>query len=329
MSGSGVRERIEERHDEQEGDEGARVELEARAKRAGWVPREDYRGNQDRWVDADEFLRSAEENLPRAKERNAMLDRKLRRNEQELAALRQGMDELRAHAARNEQRAYEAARTELLAQQQQAVQSADTATYNATSAQLAKLEEQKPRGAAPPIPAPPTEDLQELQRWVASKPWFGVEGQGKDPALTQMVTQLHANYMIKHPGVSNMEAVQAVERMLASQYPEEFGTKQQTRGQPRPRQQEQEELEEGEGEGEDREPAPPPARSRRETPASVSGGTISGPSGRRPGRPTKISELPREVQAEARAAFVKYRDMMADKKNPFTEEEYVRNYLDQ
>ena len=307
---SGVREENQIDEGQEEADE-----LEARARRAGWVPEDEFRGDKSRWVSAEQFLRVAEENLPKLKERNRALDTKVRRLELQNNAIQEGLNELRTMASKTAQREYERARADILAEQAAAVQTGDVASFNRTTEQLQKLDSDKPKEAAIIAPPPPP-DMEELKAWVASKPWWN-----KDMALTQMVTNMHANYMAKHPGVSNMEALAVVEKLLAPEFPEELG-KPAPRRRQQPAPEDLEEIDEVQDE--------PVQRARREVPAAVGGGTFTGASPRRAnGKPTKISDLPRDEQPAARKAFEKYKGMMAGMKNPFTEEEYVQNYLNQ
>jgi hypothetical protein len=304
---SGSRQRVDD--DLTENGEGAgQTDVEARARRAGWRPREEYRGDPERWVDADQFLEVAEHDLPIAKERNKRLDQKLTRQERMLEQQAQAIHELRAMASKNEERAYERARQELLVAQAQAVETADTATYQRATAQLAELEKEKPKPAPTVAPGlPPSEDVQDVQNWVKSQDWWQ-----KDQQLTNLVTGMHAQVMMAHPELSQMDGLRRVQRMLAEDYPDKFGQTQK-RPQTQPS---------ADQDGDDRQP-----NARRDAPAAVGGSELGGaaPRGRR-ASPKTIADLPRDEQAEARKAYLKFKSMPGLK--DFTEEEYVKNYLE-
>lgn len=48
-------------------------EVVAEARQLGWVPQEEFRGDQSRWVDADSFVKRGHEVMPILKANNARL----------------------------------------------------------------------------------------------------------------------------------------------------------------------------------------------------------------------------------------------------------------
>lgn len=275
-----------------------RADIEARARRAGWRPQGEYKGQADRWVDADAFLQIAEEEMPVLKERNRHLDRKvgqLTRNVEQTNAM---LHELRQMASKSEERAYERAKLELQQQQRAAVESGDAASYDSIAGRLEALEKEKPKPAPAPVPVV-NEDVQELHAWVGKQAWWNT-----DTRLTKAVTDMHSVIMQSNPGMSQMDALQKTIRVLKEDYPDQLGVKK-----PVPAGQE-------EGEG---------GNPLRDQPSTVGSSQLGAGPARRRGKPTKISDLPREDQPAARTAFAKFQRGMKD----FTEEEYVSNFLDQ
>ena len=83
-----------------------RVELETKAKRMGWAPKEQWRGNPEQWRDADEYVRRSEEILPIVNANNRKLTEQLEAANRELQALKgtltaqqQSMKDLLEHQA--------------------------------------------------------------------------------------------------------------------------------------------------------------------------------------------------------------------------------------
>src|SRR5437660_12303101 len=64
--------------------------VEQRARRMGWVPKEQWRGDGGaQWMPADEFVRRSEESFPILRERNEKLDQRLSATENELRSTRE------------------------------------------------------------------------------------------------------------------------------------------------------------------------------------------------------------------------------------------------
>lgn len=133
-----------------------------RAVRLGWVPRDEFRGDPARWTDYPAFLERGEQMLPIANERVRKLDDRLGTTERLLkdalgkldtvtGQLKESRDtfvEFRQSTANVERRAYERARTELLAEREEAVKAADPAAFREADAKLAELDKTAPK--APP-----------------------------------------------------------------------------------------------------------------------------------------------------------------------------------
>jgi hypothetical protein len=266
-------------------------DIEARARRAGWMPKDEFRGDPARWTSAEEYLRIVEERLPVLLERNRKLDRRVEELDRNLREVLQVATDMRQSATRNEQRAYERARAELLESQRAAVASADTATYERTSAQLEVLEKEKPVAPTPPA-APKVEVPAEVQAFVSRSPWF----QRNESARALAVAE-HERLLRVSPDMAMSANLAQVEERVRRAFPEEF-------------------------------PAPVAAQqqepsNRRDQPAAVGYGN-GAPSARSNGAPKRIADLPISPaeKAEARRALERWQRQMKD----FTEEEYVRNY---
>lgn len=70
--------------------------IEAEAKELGWTPKEEWKGNPDRWVDAKTFVERGATILPIVQKNNKEMQRQLQQQTQQITAL---TNELRASAA--------------------------------------------------------------------------------------------------------------------------------------------------------------------------------------------------------------------------------------
>jgi hypothetical protein len=144
---------------------------EARARRMGWRPKEEYKGT-GKWVDAAEFLKQVEDDYPRMKKANMHMERKIDK-------LEKGMEAILEHQQReltaSEERAYQRAMEDYKRKMQQAVEEGDAAKAEKALAGATSLIEQKAQAAtkkAQPDPMP-DDDAQIVADWKAQNTWFG------------------------------------------------------------------------------------------------------------------------------------------------------------
>jgi hypothetical protein len=189
--------------------EQAPPENEARAKRMGWIPKEQYRGDPSRWVDADAFVRRSEEELPIMRERMRTLDQKLEKTDTEL---RRMVRESRTLS----QVAYDRAVADIKASQLQAVEAGDTEAFKRTEQQLdalaKKAEPEKVADAPPPDPA--------FSSWQDKNKWYWT-----DPELKQVGIAAFARISQawgRDPNTMDAERLEAVSQEVQKRYPERF-----------------------------------------------------------------------------------------------------------
>jgi len=217
----------EENTTEQDQGSGPSEEVVERAKRMGWTPREQFRGDPDRFVDADKFVERAETELPILLERNRTLDRKLTATQSQLTGLQGELSEVktvlvefRDFASKSEERAYNKAKMELLEAQRTAVAAADVAGYDRAQKDLDDLEKtkvkttpvvEKPEVKEPGVPV-------EVRQFVAdNNAWYD-----KDPELTADAIALHDSVHKQHPDWTLEENLKEVKRKLIRMHPEKL-----------------------------------------------------------------------------------------------------------
>lgn len=152
----------EEILDEEETEEPSKedAELAARAKRAGWVEKEHYRGTKP-WVDAKTFLETGETVIPVMRER-------LKKQDSRIAELQDTIDQFREHYNNVEARAYARAEMDIKAKQRQAVSEGNTEEWD-------KLEKQREELIATNIPPPkhqPTGPSPIYEEWEIENDWL-------------------------------------------------------------------------------------------------------------------------------------------------------------
>lgn len=67
---------------------GNNQEIETQARELGWRPKEEFQGDPDRWVDADEFLERGQQIMPILKKNNQRLQQELLTRDREIGMLK-------------------------------------------------------------------------------------------------------------------------------------------------------------------------------------------------------------------------------------------------
>jgi hypothetical protein len=287
---------------------GQDAELEAKARRMGWKPSEEFRGPQHLWKDADTYVRAGEQELPVLRERYRALDDRFSKQERELTTTKSAIEDVKKTLSdfvdfshKSEQRAYDKAKKELMAQMRQATAMADTAAFDAAEARLnqveqeqrqatvavtTKVEEKKPDQFQPPP---------EVQLWVNDNPWFN-----NDVTLRAYATALHGDLLSRSPNLSIRDNLAEVRKTVMDRFPDKFG------GTRMEKKVEKTETKENEN---------------RERAAAVSTSSVTTESGNRQaaGKKKTYNDLP----AEAKAAC----DKFVKEIPKYTREEYVELYF--
>ena len=270
---------------------GAESDVEQRARRMGWKPKDEYRGPADRWSSAEDFIARGESELPIVRERYRTLERNMQRVEHKLQESQGVILDLtnRFHSA--DERAYKRARAELLQERKKAVELGDTEAFSRADAEIAELDREAPK--APPKPAEQpaaaaNEPHPDTVAWGRRNPWFNEHRDLQAAAMS-----VHQGILQAEPGLSIAENLERVTQAMAALYP-------------------------------DRVRLPGAGNPRRDEPSSVSGSTAPAARGRRENTRT-FEAMPKE----SRDAFTRYARQLEGKGKALTKEEWARDYWSQ
>lgn len=146
----------------------ALTEIEQAASKGGWVPKDQWTGPEDKWVDAPQFVLKAAEILPQ-------LTKDLKEARDEIKAVKKAVAESAGFISKAEKRAYDQARRDLEARLDEAANNADAEGVRTVTKDLIDLEREVVAEPPPKSPAASPE----FDAWQAANPWFG-----DDEALT-------------------------------------------------------------------------------------------------------------------------------------------------
>lgn len=186
-------------------------DFEAEAKELGWVPKEEFRGPEDKWSDAEEYVRRGEEILPIVRANNKKLIEKTQKQEAELAEMRKTLDEFKGWRTQTEKRAYEQAMKNIESRQRQAVEEQDVEAFEEAVKDKESLVTRTTE-AQEPQPDPVA------AAWTKENDWFNT-----DPVMQQFAIAHHGQLLKEKPGLSLSENLEEVTEEVRRRFPEKFG----------------------------------------------------------------------------------------------------------
>lgn len=186
--------------------------VEDRARTLGWRPKEEFKGDESRWIDAETFVRRGEDVLPILKANNRQMEKALAARDSELSKVKATLERFAEHHNKTEQRAYERALRELKGDIAQAAAAGDVQGVLDKTEELSELQaEAKAKPAAQDAPQEPPE----FTAWKADNPWFG-----KDKALTAATAALGEELVGE--GYTGAALIKEVDKRLRAEFPNKF-----------------------------------------------------------------------------------------------------------
>lgn len=163
--------------------DGGNPDIEREARNMGWVPEEEFRGNKDHWVDAEQFVERGRQVLPILVQNNKRLQRELLTRDQKIGNLESSLENQQALLESLEDRygritkqAVADAKVRLKAELKQAREDDDLDAELDIQEQMRNLDKVE---TTPPVKKkdPPKQQTaalsQEFQEWQAENSWFG------------------------------------------------------------------------------------------------------------------------------------------------------------
>lgn len=180
----------------------------AEAKRQGWVPQEDYNGPEDKWVDADTFVK-------KGKEINALLRKDNEFLKREVSEMKSTMMEFKKFHADTEKRAYERAMLDLREQKKEAIAAGDGEKVLQVDDAIDELKTARKEEKIA-APAPNQIDPSFIE-WQEDNRWFG-----KDTELTAEANLISEVVRRQNPTLIGSEFLEEVTKRVKRMYPEKF-----------------------------------------------------------------------------------------------------------
>lgn len=187
------------------------------ARDDGWVPQEEWKGDPDNWISAEEFNERGKNIRPILQANNARL-------KSQVESLNERIDQLLASNAEfkqfsDQQRAlqqkrYEARIKELEAERAKAVSDGDGEAFARTEQELNQL---KTQAQPQPKVAP------ELQQWLRDNSWYNPDSINYDPVKASLVDGFSKKLEKDRPDLKGVAHLEACVESAMNEFPERFG----------------------------------------------------------------------------------------------------------
>lgn len=205
-------------------------EVESEARSQGWVAKEEFRGSEDDWVDAETFVRRGKEIMPILRKNNEKLLKELNEAKKAAEEARQAAREFKEFQKEQFERKSKELETQL-EQLKQAKREAinlgegdravaiDDAMDQLKEERLVAKEELKKAEEAAKAPPQVTQDPL-INDWIERNDWFG-----KDRRLTTLANAIGTDLRQQDPNLMGKAFLDKLDAELAETMPEKFGKK--------------------------------------------------------------------------------------------------------
>jgi hypothetical protein len=197
------------------------AQFEDEARSMGWVPKGEFRGPEDKWRSAKEFVEHGQNFLPIA---NSLLKKeraKTSRLEGEMERLKVSFGRLEKMSELAVKKTEERIRAEYDARKEAAVERGDMDAYRAADkaekVALADLDAKKEQADEKKGPELPVGVKEAVESWIDDNQWFK-----NDAELNAVANAIHEKLLRDKPGLSIEENLAAVRERVAEKYPEKF-----------------------------------------------------------------------------------------------------------
>lgn len=292
----------------------------ASASRLGWKPRDQFTGDPATWKPAKAFLDVAFERPAVLAENYRRLDSRFDRTQRELDGVKGQLTDaistvqtLTTMMRTSEQRAFDRARREILAEREKAVETGDTAAFKRADQELAELKpppaaQETGAGAGGATVVPQVDP--DIRAFWDRSPWYGYNGNNTgqvDAELTREADGIFFGLQQTRSDLTVEARLAETERRVRMLFPQKFQA---------PRRADTAAADRGDGAGAGA------GNGARQEPSMVTPSGENGGGGRRQTNAYTFAALPKE----SREAFTKYKRQLDGKGEPLTEKEWAHEY---
>jgi hypothetical protein len=187
-------------------------DAEDKALRMGWVPKDQFKGDPEKWTDAETFIKRGEEFLPFLKANNRKLETANNKLAKEVETLKATMQEFGEFHSKTAKREYERAMADIEARQEAAASRRGSGGRQATTKEAIELTAEvkakgEPKADEAPSGPPP--------EWLEENGWFETDRVMKAAAIE--IAQELAD-----TGASKEKQLREVAKRIREEFPHKF-----------------------------------------------------------------------------------------------------------
>jgi hypothetical protein len=210
-------------------------EIQAEARQLGWVPKDEFRGNEKHWVDADAFLERGQQILPILKQNNKALQSELRTIRAELDETKLTLRESSEMFKQMSTAAYNKALADVKAQIRQAQNNGDYDVADQLTDQYDQLKEDAKNVKAPGSARAADPQAEQIAKWngIVSEWKDETAWYGKDKTLTRQLDGIAQELAAADPSLrGTRRLLDKAEKQLREEMPEKFTNPRRASGSP-------------------------------------------------------------------------------------------------
>lgn len=197
------------------------TDAETKARRLGWVPKDEFKGDPDKHRSAEEFLERGETILPILQRDNKRLHEGFGKLEKELKETRESAAGVEELVRKQAEREYKKELRDLERRLDAAIETADVTQARQIRAEITELQGGEPAPKREPKPVGEVDQPKvdpEIQSWITDNPWFD-----KSAALRSYAVEEYGELEQRYPGKSRTELLAEVKQRTVERFPEKFG----------------------------------------------------------------------------------------------------------
>ena len=203
-------------------------QVEKEARLFGWVPKEEFRGSESDWVDAEVFVKRGKEINPILRKNNELLMKKLDEKAKEIDSIKASVEEFKKFQKESFERKsaeYEVQIAQLKTQKREAIAAGDGDKVVDIDDQIDSLKEaqREAKKEAEKKPEAPKQteaqasvpDDPELQSWLGRNQWFG-----QDQEMTDMANGLGTSVRKQFPHLTGRAFLDKLDEKIVEYFPQ-------------------------------------------------------------------------------------------------------------
>ena len=202
-------------------------QVEKEARIFGWVPKEEFRGSESDWVDAEVFVKRGKEINPILRKNNELLMKKLDEKAKEIDSIKASVEEFKKFQKESFERKsaeYEIQIAQLKTKKREAIAAGDGDTVVDIDDQIDSLKEaqKEAKKEAEKKPEPAKTEAQasvpddpELQSWLGRNQWFG-----QDQEMTDMANGLGTSVRKQFPHLTGRAFLDKLDEKIVEYFPQ-------------------------------------------------------------------------------------------------------------